>query len=235
MKKDRLNVQAASLVLVNSAYSKESLYRVYGIFAEIGYLGVDSERFRPVGSGRRDFVLTVGALNPKKGFDFLIRSLAVLPEQVRPRLVIVSNYSDSREKDYITDLAESLNVHVTILINISDSVLVDLYSQAQLTLYAPIMEPFGFVPLESMACGTPVVAVNEAGVRETVRHRETGLLTERDPQEFAHAIAELLTDAARRRAYGSQARLYVAEEWQWNRSINCIERHLTRIAEHVRQ
>jgi glycosyltransferase involved in cell wall biosynthesis len=203
---------------------------VYGIFAHIGYLGVDCEHFRPASSGRRDFVMTVGALNPKKGFDFLIRSLAVLPEKVRPRLIIVCNHSDSREKDYITDLAKSLNVQVNILANISDMALVELYSHAQLTLYAPIMEPFGFVPLESMACGTPVVAVNEAGVRETVRHRETGLLTERDPQEFAHAIAELIGNARQLQAYGIRGRTYVEEEWPWDRSVCLIERYLTRVA-----
>ena len=53
---------------------------------------------------------------------------------------------------------------------------------ARATVYAPIMEPFGFVPLESMACGTPVVGVCEGGVRETIRHEETGLLVDRDPE-----------------------------------------------------
>jgi glycosyltransferase involved in cell wall biosynthesis len=88
------------------------------------------------------------------------------------------------------------------------------------------MEPFGFVPLESMACGTAVVGVNEAGVRESVRDGETGLLVERDEAAFAEAIARVGWDRGCREHLGRQGRAYVTREWTWDRSIQGIERHL---------
>jgi glycosyltransferase involved in cell wall biosynthesis len=227
---DKRNVQAASLVLVNSAYSRESLYRTYGLFAQINYLGVDAEQFRACDLEDADFVVTVGALTPRKGFDLIIRSLALLQTRERPRLVVVSNYAEPQEKEYLSALANHLAVNVTFRSNVRDEELVDLYNRARLTVYAPIMEPFGFVPLESMACGTAVVAVNEAGIRETVKHGSTGLLTEREPEHFSHAIRALLRDHTRRRLYGKQARAYVAAEWSWERSVSGIEQHLSRLA-----
>ncbi len=226
---DRRNVSAAGLVLVNSAYSRESLYRAYGIFAQVCYLGVDTERFRPLSLPRGDFVLSVGALTPRKGFDFLLHSLALTSRDRRPRLMIVSNFSDGNEHAYLQSLGERLGVTVEFHIRIDDDALVRLYNQALLTVYSPIMEPFGFVPIESMACGTAVVGVREGGLRESVVDGETGLLTDRDPECFAQAVEALLDDPARREHLGQRGRLHVEKHWQWARSVDDLERYFARI------
>jgi glycosyltransferase involved in cell wall biosynthesis len=225
---DRESVRAAGLILVNSAYSRESLYRAYGTFARVNYLGVDHERFRPSQAQREEYVLSVGALVPWKGFDFLIRSLARLDARQRPPLVIVSNHTDARELDYLQQLALETGVKVRFLSQVTDDELVHLYGQARLTLYAPVMEPFGFVPLESMACGTPVAGVREAGVRETILERRTGLLVERDPGLFARATADLLADDRRLDDYGATAVSHVKSAWTWQRSLSQLEATLVR-------
>ena len=227
---DRAAVLAASLVLVNSAYSRESLYRTYGIFARVCYLGVDTERFRPQSLPRGEFVLSVGALNPRKGFGFLLRSLALIRAERRPRLVIVSNFEGPGERHYLESLAGSLEVDLGFRVMVSDEELVRLYNQAQLTLYAPIMEPFGFVPLESMACGTPVVGVREAGVRESIVEGQTGLLTERDPGLFANAVTELKADHQRLVDYGIAAISHVKSQWTWERTVSQLEAYLAEAA-----
>jgi glycosyltransferase involved in cell wall biosynthesis len=232
---DRANVLSADLVLVNSAYSRETLYRVYGIFARVCYLGVDAERFGPLPLAEAEFVLSVGAINPRKGFDFLVRSLAWIDSGRRPRLVIVSNAVDDRERAYLQELSSQLDVDVDSRVQVNDEDLVRLYSQAKLTLYAPIMEPFGFVPLESMACGTPVVGVREAGVRETVVHGTTGLLTDRDPRVFAAAVEELMSDSSRRRDLGRRGRGHVETEWGWDRSVHQLEEYLAQAAGSTRK
>lgn len=227
---DRDNVRGATRVLVNSHYSRETLYRVYGIFAFVNYLGVDTELFRPLDMPKAEFVLSVGALNPRKGFDFLIRSLALLDAAQRPPLVIVSNFQDAHERQFLEDLAAENQVSVTFKTLVSDEELVQLYNQARLTLYAPVMEPFGFVPLESIACGTPVVGVREAGVRESVLHNVTGLLTERAPQDFAVAVAELLVDAPRCLDMGQQGRELVEQRWRWEDTAQTLEHHFVAMA-----
>lgn len=223
------NAWAATHVLVNSHYSRETLYRTYGIFAHVAYLGVDAEKFHPLALPRESFVLSVGALNPRKGFDFLIRSLALLDAAQRPPLVLVSNAQDTREQQFLEHLATENQVSVTFKTLVSDEELVRLYNQARLTLYAPVMEPFGFVPLESMACGTPVVGVREAGVRESVIHNATGLLAERTPKDFAAAVAELLADVSRCLDMGRQGRELVEQHWRWENTVQTLEHHFAAV------
>lgn len=223
---DRASVRAASLVLVNSAYSRESLYRTYGIMVTVCYLGVDAQRFQPLSLPKADLVLSVGALTPHKGFDFLIHSLALISSARRPRLVILSNYTDPNELTYLQALADRLDVVVEFRSQIGDDELVQLYNRSRLTVYSPIMEPFGFAPLESMACGTPVVGVREGGVRETVVEGLTGLLVDREPASFADAINRLLADGGLASEMGRNGRSWVQEHWTWDRTLSRLERFL---------
>jgi glycosyltransferase involved in cell wall biosynthesis len=199
---------------------------LYGIFAHIGDLGVDVELFRPLGLPKDDFVVSVGALNPQKGFDFLIRSLALLEKARRPVLMIVCNSADERERAYLTTLAEQLQVTVEFRSLIPDQELVRLYNRARLTAYAPVMEPFGFVPLESMACQTPVVGVREGGVRESVTDGVTGVLVDRETEAMAAAIRALLADPNKVDHLGHHGRAGVEDRWSWAASIEVIERYL---------
>jgi glycosyltransferase involved in cell wall biosynthesis len=223
---DRKSVLAASLVLANSAYSRESLYRTYGILSRVCYLGVDVEKFRPLGLDRGRFVLSVGALTPRKGFDFLIRSLALVEVAKRPPLLIVSNFANEPEHDYLLELSRELGVAVEFRVRIPDEQLVCLYNRARLTLYAPIMEPFGFVPIESMACGTPVVGVREGGVRESIVDSSTGRLTERDVAAFARAVDVLLDSPDLCQEYGRRGIDHVRETWSWERTLHTLKHHL---------
>lgn len=227
---DRANTLAATTVLVNSHYSRETLYRTYGIFARVGRLGVDTELFRPLSLDKELRVISVGALTPNKGFDLVIRSLAQIETAQRPGLIIISNYVNAAEHGYLRDLAGASGVVVDFRAGVSDDALVEAYNRALLTVYAPVMEPFGFVPLESMACGTPVVGINEAGMRETIVHKATGLLVERDPEHLATAVASLASDPGRRASLGNQGRAYVQTEWRWDRSVQDVENHLSSAA-----
>ncbi len=119
-KLDRENVQAATRVLTNSAYTRETVYRIYGISAHVGYLGVDTELFRPLGLPKENFILSVGMLNPHKGFDFIMRSLALLGPHSRPSLTIVCNSADPREQAYLTALARQLKITVEFRTLVSD-------------------------------------------------------------------------------------------------------------------
>ena len=228
---DRKNVRAATCVLANSAYTRESLYRAYGIFAHIGFLGVDAERFRPLALPRENFIVSVGMINPQKGFDFLICSLALLEKARRPLLMIICNSADERERAYLTALAQQLQVAVEFRSLIPDEELVRLYNQARLTVYAPVMEPFGFVPLESMACQTPVIGVREGGVRESITTGVTGLLVDREPEAMAAAIHLLLNNSAEADRLGHNGRSSVEEQWTWANSIKVIEHYLADAAE----
>ena len=178
-------------ILTNSYFTHENILRQYGKNSYVSYIGVDSEMFSPLNLERDNFVLSVGTCIPPKGYDFLIRSIANIPKDIRPELVIVGNSSDELWVDYLKTLAEEKGVVLDLQTMITDEDLINLYNRAKLVVYAPYLEPFGYVPLEAMACGTPIVGVKEGGLKETSKHNVTGLLTQRDEKDFANAIVEL--------------------------------------------
>ena len=200
---EKQNASFAKYILTNSYFSRETIMRIYGLNSFVCYLGIDNEIFRPLNILRDNYVLSVGSCSPNKGYDFIIRSLSRIDQKIRPRFVIVSNVINRRWEKYLKRLSLQNKIDLEIKSLIDDEELVLLYNKALLFLYAPYLEPFGLTPLESMACGTPVIAVKEGGVRESVVNNETGILTERDETMFGDTVAALLLDE-RKRAYMGQ-------------------------------
>jgi D-inositol-3-phosphate glycosyltransferase len=88
------------------------------------------------------------------------------------------------------------------------------YSAADVTVVPSWYESFGLVALESMACGTPVVAARVGGLASLVRDGETGRLVPwRDPRLYAERIRELCVPETRKRL-GRAARA-LAEQYSW--------------------
>ncbi|MEN4017619.1 MAG: glycosyltransferase family 4 protein [Methanobacterium sp.] len=225
---DKQNSSFAKYTLSNSYFSRESILRTYGLNSFVSYLGIDIELFKPLGIAKEDFVLSVGTIIPSKGYDFILRSLGKINYKSRPKLVIVSNFGDAKWKSYIEKVASEYSVELEILDLIDDDELVILYNKAKLILYAPYLEPFGLVPLEAMGCGTPVVGVKEGGVRETVIHNKTGLLTERDEDLFANAVSELLLNDEKREELGQNAIEIVKNFWTIEHAGERLLWHLKR-------
>lgn len=224
---DYAAVTSASQVIVNSYFSKNNVERIYGINTQVCYLGVDTEVFCPGAEGsRQPYVISVGALLQNKGYDFLIETLGRLPMAIRPVLNIVANVETASERIYLEKLAAAHHVSLQIELGVDTEMLIQRYRRAQLLLYAPIREPFGFVPLEAMACATPVIGVAEGGVLETVRHEVTGLLVPRDVNQFSEALSRLLVSPDIIEGYGQNGRQYVYNDWNWETSINRIEKIL---------
>ncbi|MCJ7450362.1 MAG: glycosyltransferase [Candidatus Nanohaloarchaeota archaeon QJJ-9] len=78
--------------------------------------------------------------------------------------------------------------------DISDEELVELYSNCLGVLFTAKDEDWGIVPIEAMASGKPVVAVNEGGPTESITHGETGFLTDSEPEKIASEMEKLLDD-----------------------------------------
>jgi glycosyltransferase involved in cell wall biosynthesis len=226
------NIKRTTQLLSNSEFTRQCIRLEFNIDAPVCHYGVNTDGFRPLPEVvKGDCVVSVGEMTPRKGFDFLVESLALIPENRRPELRLACNYQDPDERQYIEELAARRNVRLHVLTHLDTHQLAIEYNRALLCVYSPVMEPFGLVPLEAMACGTPVVGVREGGVRETVLDGETGLVIERDSSLFADAVASLLADAGRRARYGNQGRVYVETQWQWEQSVHHLEQHLVTIAQ----
>jgi glycosyltransferase involved in cell wall biosynthesis len=220
-------VRTAALLLSNSRFTASVMKREYAVDAPLCRLGVDTQAFQPIsGLEKERYVLSVGELTPRKGFDFLVESLGLIPSQKRPPLRLLCNSEDPRERRYVEGLAADRGVDLSIASCTSNERMAAEYTRARLCLYAPVLEPFGMVPLEAMACGTPVVAVGEGGVSESLAGGQAGVLTERNPQVFAGAVAALIDDGERRARLARHGRDWVLHEWQWTTSTSALETQL---------
>ncbi len=225
------SVSAATRLLANSEYTREQIRRSYGVNAPVCYYGVDCEKFFPTPEvQKQNRVVSVGEMTPRKGFDFLIESLAVIPAGRRPDLTIASNYVNPQELEHIQNLARQHEVQLTVLTNLNADQLREEYNRARLFVYSPVNEPLGLAPLEAMACGTPVVGVAEGGVKETVHDGEGGILVPREPGQFASAIDHLMMDPTRLERFQNQARAYVLDHWSWDKSVGLLEKHFEEVA-----
>jgi glycosyltransferase involved in cell wall biosynthesis len=123
-------------------------------------------------------------------------------------------------------LAERRGVELRLRWQLPTAALAAEYGAARLCLYAPHAEPLGLVPLEAMACATPVVAVAEGGVPETITDGVTGRLLPRDPRAFSAAVDALLADASARQRLGANGRERVCRDWTWPGAVARLERVL---------
>lgn len=155
--------------------------------------GVDLERFRPVDRtaqrealGLKVFtLLSVGYLIPRKGHDLIIQALPMLPDV---RLLIAG---DGPELANLTQLAKRLGVagRVTFLGSLPQTELRNYYGAVDALVLASSREGWANVLLESMACGTPVVASDVWGTPEVVAAPEAGvLMLSRTPEGIAQAV-----------------------------------------------
>lgn len=228
-REEAANVAAYDRVLANSLFSRESMLRAYGAKARVCYLGIDPARFVDRGGARRDEVIGVGSFTPAKNIEFVIRAVGAIAPP-RPRLVWIGNASAPGYVDRLRALAASLGVELDARTLVTEDALVDALNGASMMVYAPRLEPFGYVPLEAGACGLPVVAVAEGGVRETVVDGVNGLLVEEDEAAMAAAIGRLRADAALRAQLGRNGRAIVAERWSLRAATDRLELHLREVA-----
>lgn len=226
LKLDINNAEYAKYILANSYFSRESILKGYGLNSYVSYLGIDTNIFKKTDIPTEDYVLSVGTITPTKGYDFLIESLSCINPEIRPKLVIAANHSVEKWKTYIVGLAENLKVDMEIMDMVDDKKLVELYNAAKLVLYAPYLEPFGLVPIESMGCGTPVIGVKEGGVRETVLDNQTGILVQRDPEKFGAAVTKILQNDTKLYEMGRNSLKEVERFWTQEHAGERMEWHL---------
>ncbi len=126
---------------------------------------------------------------PDKRIDLQFDVFRELPEE---KLVIVRVYAhrDNASK-YHDRSAKNALCEVEMCGAASKEELIDLYARCKGLICTARDEDFGLTPVEAMASGKPVVAVNEGGFKETVIHGKTGLLVEADRDELVRAVKEI--------------------------------------------
>ncbi|MET7683431.1 glycosyltransferase [Streptomyces sp. NPDC005423] len=194
--------------------------------------GVDPAQFTALPAPRRagpPRLLTVGRLVPRKGFDRAIRAVAGLPGA---RLLIAGGPEPAlllgepeAERLYATAEEYGVADRVTLLGGVGRDRMPALMSDADLVLSVPRYEPFGIVPVEAMACRTPVVATAVGGQLDTVVDGVTGALVPADGEhDLVAAVRGLLADPARLSRCGAAGRRRVLARYTWDRVSDGVSR-----------
>lgn len=228
---ERRIATTADRIVVASAHEKHLLTALYGADAAriaIVPCGIDLDLFAPMEKefarrklGLKDgerVILFVGRIEPLKGIDILISVAAQLHEDENFIVLIVGG--DARASAEIEQLraqAERLGVehHISFVGSVEHDRLPLYYNAADVCVVPSYYESFGLVAVESMACGTPVVASRVGGLTTTVQDGETGyLIPWRCPEPFAERLELLLDNDELRASFGRAGREAV-ERFRW--------------------
>jgi glycosyltransferase involved in cell wall biosynthesis len=151
------------------------------------------------------------------------------PEFAQFRLV-VAGIVDKKSEEYLQRLRDLAGEDAQIEFRVfpSDSELETLYRRCYGVLFTAFNEDWGIVPLEGMAFGKPVIAVNRGGPRESVQHERTGFLEEPEPAAFAARMEQLAQDPKLARSMGQTGHQY-ARRFTWSSFAGHVDDELERL------
>lgn len=203
---DKVNFKKAGLILVNSKFSKEWTERVYKVKnAIVCYLGVDTKKFNKRNVKKEYDFIFIGNKLDIEGYDLLLKMLYENKNNFKFEIIERDrNGKGMPEKDLIISI-----------------------NKARLVLCLSKSEPFGLIPLESMSCGVPVIAVNEGGYRETVINGKTGYLIKRSAKDLYDKINLLINNQKLLKNMENNCRKYILENWTWQKNIKILENILS--------
>ena len=199
---------------------------------EVIHPGVDAAWYTPdaaVSRTREPTFLYVGRLKRYKGVEIALRALAIARKS-RPDVVLdIAGQGDDRGR--LERLARRLGLGTAARFRgfVSDEEKRRLLRRSWCVVLASPKEGWGISNVEAAACGTPAIASDSPGLRESVRHGETGFLVPHgDVAALADRMLEIAGDPALVSRLGVSARAF-AERLSWDHAAQATEAHLQRV------
>lgn len=222
----RFLMNRAQLILCDSEYIKKSLEDSFpSKRIVITRNGVDTDFFTPKRRDRKWLVAFLGLTKEKpvavfvshmikrKRQDMVARLAEKLPEV---EFVLVGREGDFTEKTVQEWQKTARNLHWFCILNRETTA--KLFASADVSVFPTLDEPFGFVTVEAMASGLPVIATKSGATPEIIRNDEDGILIEHGSQELdkmARAIKEICFNVGARAKYAVSARSSAKELFNW--------------------
>ncbi|MDP3004053.1 MAG: glycosyltransferase family 4 protein [Candidatus Azambacteria bacterium] len=188
---------------------------------EFPEVGLRYEDYKP-------YILSVGALKPRKGYHNSIRAFGIVAKQFKNLNYVIIGQGE--ESDYAKDLKSFIkdngleNRVFFISSGIDDNKLLEFYRNAELFVLTPIeedhhFEGFGIVYLEAAASGLPIVATYNSGATSATNDGYNSILVpQNDPQQTAGAIIKILSDNSLRSNLKNNGREW-AKNFSWEKII----------------
>ena len=222
---EREAMMNADSMVVSTERERSDIARLYGVPAgkvDVVPAGVDLQMFRPLGRaasrrrlglGDERVILAVAQrIEPLKGLDVIVEALPLMDDGGETRFIIVGgDENSSPEIERLRGVAARLGVEdrLTFAGAVSQEELPAYYSAADVCVLPSYYESFGLAALESLACGTPVVASRVGGPMSFIVDGVNGhLVPERSPGAYARCLDVVMSqgpemaEAARSTAAG---------------------------------
>ena len=213
LEEERLVAKASRCVIASTETEKIALFRFYDVPPEkvvVLPCGVNLTKFnimdkaamrQKLGLGEGPIILFVGRIERLKGLERVIVTLPYL-SAIKPKLVIVGEDGARHgEVETLKLLAIKKDVTESVIFRglVAHEQLAEYYNAADVCVLPSYYESFGLVPLEALACGTPVVATDVGNLKNIIRDGETGfVLTDPRPQNMADKISRVLKNSSLR-------------------------------------
>jgi D-inositol-3-phosphate glycosyltransferase len=204
---EREVISSCDCIIASTTKETEDLVKLYGASPDkliVIPCGVNLDLFRPIdketarkelGLDHQKVILFVGRMDPLKGLEQLLTALTYMDGEKPPLLIIVGGDAHSQgQVQALKSMAKELNIEdrVTFVGSVAQSRLPLFYSASDVCAIPSYYESFGMVALESLACGTPIVATNVGGIKTIIRNNELGrIVSDNSPHNLAGEISEL--------------------------------------------
>lgn len=194
--------------------------------------GVDADTLTPGPAEERyaePTFLYLGRLKRYKGVDLILRALARLGDRTPAPRLLVAGTGDHAQA--LRSLAEELGVasRVEFLGFVPEERKLELFRRSWVHVLTSPKEGWGIANVEAAACGTPTVASDAPGLRDSVVHGETGYLVPHgDVDALAETLVHILDEPELRARLGEQARA-LAVRYSWDAAADAMEGFLQRV------
>ena len=173
-------------------------------------------------AGDRFLLMTACVLLPWKHVDRAVRALALVRRELPEAQLVV--LGDGEERDRLEDLARELGVADGVRFEgaVPQADVLRYLWAADVFLSLNDLSNVGNPLLEAMACGKPIVTIDNGATGDLIRDDDTGiLLPSGEPQRVAGAVLRLVRDRALRRRLAKGARAYAtANFWTWEQRLD---------------
>jgi glycosyltransferase involved in cell wall biosynthesis len=219
----RLTLQLADKVIATNKTERQRLIKYWKLPREkVVYIpnGVDINLFKPLNNVKKEdnIVLFVGNLVPGKGLELLISAFIKCKQYIKDlKLWIVG---DGYLKPELEGIIKTLGLSndVKFFGRTNHEKLSYIYNKATVTVLPSKRESFGLVLVESMACGTPVIATINEGPADIISDGIDGLLIpQNDVDALSKAIYKIVSNIDLRREMGKNAREKVVKHFSWEK------------------
>lgn len=223
------NLVAADVILPVSDFCRKEIIETYNIKKDMQVLpgGIDHSIFKKLKVTKQELrkkyelpkdkkiLLHVGRDDERKNFSFVLKLLKELNDEFF--LVKVGNVS-KMDKRFIRN--NSLEQRTIVLRNLGENKLCEVYNASNILLFPSSYEGLGLPPIEAMACGLPVIAANNTGLKE-VCIKES--LTELNEKLWLEKIHKILKDSKIKNNMIKQG-VQIAKQFDWIKYSKEIEK-----------